>query len=98
MLIEKAGCVTFYYATKIGDWYCDIHASEIVSLNADGTVKEFKTYTFANEGGIPPVKVGKEKYHHTQRVSGENGFEPLYIGLYLAKEHALPEGYSEVVK
>jgi hypothetical protein len=92
MLIEKAGCVTFYYATKIGDWSCDIHASEIEMIHPDGTVAKFKTYKFGNIiGGVPPVKVGVAKYHK-QVVAGKN----VYVGLYLAEEHKLPEGYTEV--
>jgi hypothetical protein len=91
MLIEKAGCVTFYYATKIGDWWADIIATDPIMdcLDLDYVVG-FKTYKWADEA------VKAEAL--TLVVGPSKKEKPGYVGLYLAKEKELPEGYSEVVK
>jgi hypothetical protein len=89
MLIEKAGCVTFYYATKIGDWWADIIATDPI-IDCLGFVVGFETYKWADEA----VKAGTIELY----VSGSKNGKPGYVGLYLSQEKKLPEGYSEVVE
>jgi hypothetical protein len=90
MLIGKAGCVTFYYATGVGDWWTDIIATDPILAEDGKTVVGFKTYQWADEA----VKAGTIALFVGPSKKGKQG----YVGLYLAKEKKLPEGYSEVVK